>query len=704
MKNIGKHLQQGLIGWLTGTMAEAGIQMPENLDIKGIFSLAMQILGFTYEAIRAQAVKKLGEEKVSRLEQTVDVFQVLASEGVAGIWDFVQEKMGDLNALVIEPIKNFIIEKVITAGVEWVIGLLIPGAGFIKAAKGIYEIVKFFIERAQQIADLINAILDAIGAIASGAIDQAIKGVENALAKSLPVVISFLASLLGLDGIAGKIQAIFQKLRKPMEKAVDWVIDKGAKAFNKVGNKVKNSKLGKKAGKLKDSAKEKYKAGKRWVEDKKEAAHNWVDGKKKSVKDKFDKFGNKVKDKFGFAKDKDSKEKQGKDHKTDERTMEQKKADVHKAVVDAEKIMEQKGATPDSIKAKLPAIQSQYKLTAINLVKEKSNKYHIEAKINPKENSDSISLGDGERKPATIKKIFFASKENQKQTPEGEAWYGDWLLKKLNSFAPGLDDSKLKTRKNTIRSIRGDDNTWTELQGAIYAPFIEDNRQAIQTLQGEMDDCKYLLSLERGGAFLADQLTKGKNLPSKKIEKRTLSEEEAQALNTKTDAHKVQQQYDLKEGIKQLMSGKENENITIAIAETLVGGGSRDALIKTVKEILESGEYPNLKFKLLLLQQTIHTEDEGQGIVRQGLTKVSGITEANRIQIVTGSTKYILGEDVGYQLAKSGGNSNKPVIVFQGTKETLVAYQITPENNTTARDIITDLNAGAYTGLLPGIL
>ncbi|OYD98187.1 hypothetical protein CDG76_03175 [Nostoc sp. 'Peltigera membranacea cyanobiont' 210A] len=317
MNNIGKHLQQGLIGWLTGTMAETGIQMPENFDLKGIFSLAMQLLGFTYEAIRGQAVKRLGEEKVSRLEQTVDVFQVLASEGVAGIWQFVQEKMGDLNALVIEPIKNFIIEKVITAGIEWILSLLTPASAFIKAAKAIYEIVKFFIERAQQIADLINAILDAIGAIASGAIDQAIKGVENALAKSLPVVISFLASLLGLDGIAGKVQGIFKKLRKPMEKAVDWVIDKGAKAFKKVGNKVKNSKFGKKAGELKDSAKEKYKAGKQWVEDKKEAgkqwvedkkaaAQNWVEEKKGAVKEKFDKFGNKVKDEFGFDKDKKS--------------------------------------------------------------------------------------------------------------------------------------------------------------------------------------------------------------------------------------------------------------------------------------------------------------------------------------------------------------------------------------------------------------
>ncbi|MHC5743146.1 MAG: eCIS core domain-containing protein [Nostoc sp.] len=393
MNNIGKHLQQGLIGWLTGTMAETGIEMPENFDLKGIFSLAMQLLGFTYEAIRGQAVKRLGEEKVSRLEQTVDVFQVLASEGVAGMWQFVQEKMGDLNALVIEPIKNFIIEKVITAGIEWILSLLTPASAFIKAAKAIYEIVKFFIERAQQIADLINAILDAIGAIASGAIDQAIKGVENALAKSLPVVISFLASLLGLDGIAGKIQAIFQKLRKPMEKAVDWVIDRGAKAFKKVGNKVKNSKFGKKAGELKDSAKEKYKAGKQWVEDKKEAGQQWVENKKKSVKDKFDKFGNKVKDKFGFGKDK-QKGKQAKNGKANEQTDKQKQTIVAQAVTDAEQILNQQRATPDTIKAKLPQLESKYGLKSAKLKKDKEGAYYIKVKINPEGDTKKRKLDE----------------------------------------------------------------------------------------------------------------------------------------------------------------------------------------------------------------------------------------------------------------------------------------------------------------------
>ncbi|MBW4501601.1 MAG: DUF4157 domain-containing protein [Scytonema hyalinum WJT4-NPBG1] len=308
MKNIGQHLQQGLIGWLTGTMAETGIQMPESFDLKGIFSLVMQVLGFTYEAIRAQAVNRLGEEKVSHLEQNFEIFKILASDGIAGLWQFVQEQIGDLQSLVLEPIKNFIIQNVITAGIEWILSLLTPASAFIKACKAIYEIVKFFIERAQQIADLINAILDSVVAIASGSIDQAIKGVENALAKSLPVVISFLASLLGLGGIVQRVQAIFQKLRRPMEKAVNWVIDKSAKAAKKVGNKFKNSKVGKKVGAVTDSVKEKYKAGKQWAEDKKGAAEQWVNDKKGAVKNKFKQ--SKLGQKYDSAKAWGSKKKQ----------------------------------------------------------------------------------------------------------------------------------------------------------------------------------------------------------------------------------------------------------------------------------------------------------------------------------------------------------------------------------------------------------
>ncbi|MEH1857027.1 MAG: DUF4157 domain-containing protein [Nostoc sp.] len=485
MNNIGKHLQQGLIGWLTGTMAETGIEMPENFDLKGIFSLAMQLLGFTYQAIRAQAVKRLGEEKVSRLEQTVDVFQVLASQGVAGMWQFVQEKMGDLNALVIEPIKNFIIEKVITAGIEWILSLLTPASAFIKAAKAIYEIVKFFIERAQQIADLINAILDAIGAIASGAIDQAIKGVENALAKSLPVVISFLASLLGLDGIAGKIQGIFKKLRKPMEKAVDWVIDKGAKAFKKVGNKVKNSKFGKKAGELKDSAKEKYKAGKQWVDDKREAGQQWVNDKKEAteqwvndkkgaLKDKFKQ--SKLGHKFESAKTWGSKKKQAAKN-----WLEDKKGavkDKYKKTVDKGK--EKVAAIVEWWKAKKQFKASDGETHTLFFKGTDRNSTLMVASKNPKPYTQFLewvegneTLNDDQRKVMKEAKLIAQDIEQEKTRPLGKKLSSTQKEKAIKDKKENIDKLLQKLQTPTAKLFGSDLPDWQppKLGGVNSAGF-----------------------------------------------------------------------------------------------------------------------------------------------------------------------------------------------------------------------------------------
>jgi Domain of unknown function (DUF4157) len=301
--NIVEHLKKGLLGWLTGALGDAGIQMPENFDLKGIFSLVMQVLGLTYANIRGRAADKLGEKVVSTLEAGFEWFVILKEQGLAGLWEHVKEKIGDLKTMVLDNIQNFVIESVVKAGVTWVISLLNPASAFIKACKSIYDIVMFFIERGSQIMELVNAVLDSVTAIANGSIGSAATFIENALSKALPVVISFMASLLGLGGISEKIQSIVKKIQEPINKAIDWVIGKGAKAFKTIGNKFKNSKFGKKVIAVKDGAKEKYKAGKQWVEDKKEAGKQWVDDKKQSVKDKL-----------GFGKEAKSSKIEGKEH------------------------------------------------------------------------------------------------------------------------------------------------------------------------------------------------------------------------------------------------------------------------------------------------------------------------------------------------------------------------------------------------------
>ncbi len=248
--NIGAHLQKGLMGWLFGAIAEAGIQLPESFDLKGILGLVMQVLGMTWAFIRARAVKILGEPVVKALETTAEIFKILITQGPAGLWEYIKEQLSNLKDVVIEGIKSFVTESIIKAGVTWIIGLLNPAGAFIKACKAIYDIIMFFVERGSQIIALVNAVTDSVSAIADGAIGAAASAVENALSKAVPVVISFLAALLGVTGITGKIRSIIEKVQAPVSKAIDWVINK---AYNLV--KAAGKLLG--FGKKKDKQREK---------------------------------------------------------------------------------------------------------------------------------------------------------------------------------------------------------------------------------------------------------------------------------------------------------------------------------------------------------------------------------------------------------------------------------------------------------------
>lgn len=203
---IGTHLQEGMMGWLFGALGSAGITMPKSLDFQGILDLVLQVLGLTYQNVRARIAKLVGEPLVAKMEKTVDVIRDFASKGIAGGWEWIKDKIGDLEDMVLGQIKEFVIEKVIKSGIVWIIALLNPAAAFVKACKAIYDIVMFIVERGSQIMEFVNSIIDSISAIAKDSVGVVVDKIEGALAKALPLAISFLASLLGLGGISEKIR------------------------------------------------------------------------------------------------------------------------------------------------------------------------------------------------------------------------------------------------------------------------------------------------------------------------------------------------------------------------------------------------------------------------------------------------------------------------------------------------------------------
>ncbi|MFJ9184484.1 hypothetical protein ACIRQO_15655, partial [Streptomyces anulatus] len=119
-----------------------------------------------------------------------------------------------------------------------------PASAFVRAVKGIIDIVTFIVTQGAQIADFVNAVLDAVIAIANGGQAGVPKLIETALATSVPLLIGFLAALLGIGGLANKVKSVFQSVSRPVTRAIDKIVDFIAKAGKKLLKKSRKNEEG----------------------------------------------------------------------------------------------------------------------------------------------------------------------------------------------------------------------------------------------------------------------------------------------------------------------------------------------------------------------------------------------------------------------------------------------------------------------------
>ena len=240
-KNIKTHLIEGVIGWLTGAMAEVKLTGPFEFSAKGILKLVLEILGVTYSNIKARVIKKLpaAEKVFSTVEKGFALLRKLVTEGPGALWEEIKSQISGLKDIVMGAIRNWLITTVIKEGIVWLLSLTNPASAIVKAVKLLFDLVMFLVERYQQIKDFIVSVYEAVAAVAAGNFGKVTAAVEGALARIIPVLISLLASILGLGGIAKKVKEVIETVTKPINKAIDFVVDKIVAFAKKVVGKVK---------------------------------------------------------------------------------------------------------------------------------------------------------------------------------------------------------------------------------------------------------------------------------------------------------------------------------------------------------------------------------------------------------------------------------------------------------------------------------
>jgi hypothetical protein len=250
--NIMKHLGDGFMSWLTGQMSTLPIQLPERFDIKGVVSVALQVLGLTWGNLRAKLSNKVGEDKVSMVEKGaesgLEIITEVKEKGPIALYDMMADQAETIKTQVIEGAKEWAITSLIKTGLIKLASMLNPAGAIVQAILAIYNGVMFFINNWPRIVEFVNSIFNSISSIANGAISAASGFVEKSLASTIPLILDFIAQQLNLSGIADKITKVIHKIRKPIDNVIDKVLNfiesKIKKLWGKVSgkDKKKNSK------------------------------------------------------------------------------------------------------------------------------------------------------------------------------------------------------------------------------------------------------------------------------------------------------------------------------------------------------------------------------------------------------------------------------------------------------------------------------
>lgn len=223
--NILNHLRTGMIEWLTGGLARGGITLPATWDLRGIVGLVLQVLGLTYARIRPKLVTAFTETGVRLLETGFELVRLLVTQGPMAAWNQLMQNLANVRDTVINGIKEWIQQRIVVAAITRLATFFNPIGAFIQAILGIYNTVMFFIERINQILSMVNAVLQSMANIANGNIAAAAAYVEQSMARAIPVILSFLARLIGIGDIAGPIRNILQRIQAPIDRAVDALIN-----------------------------------------------------------------------------------------------------------------------------------------------------------------------------------------------------------------------------------------------------------------------------------------------------------------------------------------------------------------------------------------------------------------------------------------------------------------------------------------------
>lgn len=235
--NILTHLMNGVVGWLMAELRDANVPAPTDFSLRGIIGWVLQVLGISMDAIWAKlaAHPRIGPERVARLRSMINTLEGIwtfirdvQERGIAAIWERIQEQLSNLWNTVLDAVKNWIMERIVTQVTARLLSMLDPTGimAVVNSAIAIFRAIQSFIRYLRQMLEVINSFVNGVADIAEGNVTTAANYLEATMGRAMPIVVGFLANQVGLSGIGRRIAEMITSVREMVDRALTWLVNR----------------------------------------------------------------------------------------------------------------------------------------------------------------------------------------------------------------------------------------------------------------------------------------------------------------------------------------------------------------------------------------------------------------------------------------------------------------------------------------------
>ncbi len=233
---IGTYLLSGLQAWLFGQLKGTGIEMPKDFSFKSLLKFAFQVLGITVDMLLQQLEEVTGKKGLkAKIEKYIGVIanafewleKLMAKDEKGGsFWDRLETAIGNIWDFVLDAVVGWLEKTIVGKALAWVAEKLDPTGvmAVITTIIDVYKVVSAVFEKAKEIFEMIDKVLDGLADLIKGVIGAAATVFEKALGAAIPVVMAILSSLFGLDDVVDEVKDAIESLREKVKNGVKQIL------------------------------------------------------------------------------------------------------------------------------------------------------------------------------------------------------------------------------------------------------------------------------------------------------------------------------------------------------------------------------------------------------------------------------------------------------------------------------------------------